>query len=587
MENQKNILAAIVLAAVVLFGWQYAIDFFYPARPASIDDKVAEAGTVPDPGTPAATPATAVRPVGQALSGSPRIAIKAPRVEGSINLQGGRIDDLLLTDHRQKIEKDSPPVRLFSPEGTATQHFAQFVWVGEGVTVPGPDAIWTPDVQALTLTTPVTLRWNNPQGQRFAIRYSIDKNYMITAEQSFANTGSGSVAVQPVGVIKRTSQNADPSTYNVHTGPIGAFDGAADYDWNYKDVAKEQNGIANLGGNVGWAGFTDIYWLSALIPTSEAQREQSRVRFRSLGNDLFQTELQGDKKIVAAGKVLTTKTWLFAGGKETNILEDYQDALGIPAFDRAIDWGWFVWFEKPIFYLLHWLFVNIGNFGLAIIALVFIIRGLMFPIAQKQFASMAQMRAIQPKMKAIQERHKEDKQKQQQEIMALYKSEKANPLAGCLPMFLQIPVFFALYKVLRLTIEMRHQPFALWIRDLSAPDPLTPVNLFGLLPFHPPAFLAIGILPILVGVTMWLQFKLNPAPADPVQQQVFGIMPWILMFVMAPFAAGLQLYWAVSNTLTILQQKWLYSKHPKLKEMAIRDAEERAAKKAAEAKAKG
>ena len=587
MENQKNILAAIVLAAVVLFGWQYAIDFFYPARPASIDDKVAEAGTTPDPGTPAALPATAVRPVGQVLASTARIAIKAPRVEGSINLQGGRIDDLLLTDHRQDIDKDSPPIRLFAPETTATQHFAQFVWAGEGVTVPSPDAVWTADASALTPATPVTLRWDNPQGQRFAIRYSIDKNYMITAEQSFANTGSGSVAIQPVGVIKRTSENADPSTYNVHTGPIGAFEGAADYGWNYKDVTEEPGKVVNMGNNVGWAGFTDIYWLSALIPSDETQRAKSSVRFRSLGSDLYQTELDGDKRIVGAGKVLTTKTYLFAGGKETSVLEAYEKNLGIPKFDRAIDWGWFVWFEKPIFYLLHWLFVNIGNFGLAIIALVFIIRGIMFPIAQKQFASMAQMRSIQPKMKAIQQRYKDDKQKQQQEIMALYKEEKANPLAGCLPMFLQIPVFFALYKVLRLTIEMRHQPFVAWIKDLSAPDPLTPVNLFGLIPFHPPAFLAIGILPILVGVTMWLQFKLNPAPADPVQQQVFGIMPWILMFVMAPFAAGLQLYWAVSNTLTILQQKWLYSKHPKLKEMAIRDAEERARKKAEEAESKG
>ncbi len=579
MENKSNFLGAILLAGIVLFGWQYAMGYFYPAAPSSIDESVAEAGTTPDPDTPAASTSVAVRPLETALNDSARIAIKAPRVSGSINLTGGRIDDLTLTDHRQDLEKDSPPIRLFSPENTPTQHFAQFVWVGEGVETPNKDTIWTPDGTVLTPATPVTLRWDNAAGQRFAIKYSVDDNYMITAEQGFANTSGGSVAIQPVGVIKRTSENADPSTFNVHTGPIGVFDDAADYGWNYDDVSEEPNGIVTFTNTIGWIGFTDIYWLSALIPASDAQAVKATGTFRAVGPDLYQTELKGEKNIVGAGKSLATKSYLFAGGKETNLLEAYEADLGIPKFDRAIDWGWFYWFEKPIFYVLHWLFVNIGNFGLAIIALVFIIRGLMFPIAQKQFKSMAQMRAIQPKMKKIQERHKDDKQKQQQEIMALYKKEKANPLAGCLPMFLQIPVFFALYKVLRLTIEMRHQPFYGWIRDLSAPDPLTPVNLFGLLPYDPPAFLAIGILPIIVGITMWLQFKLNPAPADPVQAQIFGIMPWILMFVMAPFAAGLQLYWAVSNTLTIAQQKWLYSRHPQMKEMMVKEAEEKAREK--------
>jgi len=260
----------------------------------------------------------------------------------------------------------------------------------------------------------------------------------------------------------------------------------------------------------------------------------------------------------------------------------YQEGLGVINLDRAIDWGWFYWFEKPLFYLLNWLFNLVGNFGVAIILMTFIVRGIMFPIAQKQFASMAQMRAVQPKMKAIQAKHKDDKQQQQQEIMKLYKDEKVNPLAGCLPIFLQIPIFFALYKVLMLSIEMRHQPFILWIKDLSAPDPLTPVNLFGLLPFDPPTFLAVGILPILMGITMHLQFKLNPAPMDPMQKQIFSIMPWILVFIMAPFAAGLQLYWTISNTLTILQQKWLYSRHPQMKEMMAKEAEEKARKAAAD-----
>jgi len=252
-------------------------------------------------------------------------------------------------------------------------------------------------------------------------------------------------------------------------------------------------------------------------------------------------------------------------------------------FDKAIDWGWFYWFEKPLFYLLDWLFKLVGNFGVAIILMTFVVRGIMFPIAQKQFKSMAQMRAVQPKMKKIQEKHKEDKQKQQQEIMKMYKEEKVNPLSGCLPIFLQIPIFFALYKVLMLSIEMRHQPFTLWIHDLSAPDPMTPINLFGLIPFDPPSFLAVGILPILMGITMHFQFKLNPQQMEPMQQQIFAFMPWILVFIMAPFAAGLQLYWTVSNVLTIAQQKWLYSRHPQLKEQMAKDAEEKAKAKEAEA----
>jgi YidC/Oxa1 family membrane protein insertase len=312
----------------------------------------------------------------------------------------------------------------------------------------------------------------------------------------------------------------------------------------------------------GWLGFGETYWLTALVPAKTANVDAG---FRS-GNGSYQAEFSTPQTIVTPGKTVSTSNHLFAGAKEVATLDHYEDKLGIVHFGKAIDWGWFEIIEKPIFYLLDWLFKMVGNFGVAIILLTFIVRGLMFPVAQRQFASMAAMRAVQPKMKALQERHKDDKPKLQQEMMALYSKEKINPMAGCLPIFLQIPVFYALYKVLNLTIEMRHQPFALWIKDLSAPDHLTPVNLFGLLDFTPPAMIALGVLPILLGITMYLQFKLNPAPMDPVQQQMFSIMPWIMMFMMAPFASGLQLYWTVSNLLTIAQQKWLYSRHPALKE---------------------
>ncbi|GGB53644.1 membrane protein insertase YidC [Blastomonas aquatica] len=592
MENQRNVILAITLMALILFGWPYALEVFYPARPATVEDVAnaprpgldpvapgtgatsgTVAGTVPDTGSASKV----IRSRTAVLADSTRVTIDAPRVGGSINLTGARLDDIVLKDYRERLDKDSDLVHLFSPAGTADQYFAQFGWIGEGVATPTSQTVWTPSGGTLTPATPITLRWTNPAGQRFEIVYAIDANYLITVTQRFINSGATPAIVRPLGLINRTSANADPSTWTVRNGPIGVFDDVADFDVHYDDLDESPTKLVEYGGNIDWLGFTDHYWLSALIPAPGSTSKMAG-NFRSLGGQLYQSELLFDTTVVAPGRMIETNSMLFAGAKETELLDDYVDAKDIKLLDRAVDWGWFIWFEKPIFKLLNWLFEQVGNFGVAIILLTIIIRGLMYPIAQRQFASMAQMRAVQPKMKALQERYKDDKQKLQTEMMELYKKEKVNPLAGCLPMFLQIPVFFALYKVLLLAIEMRHQPFALWIKDLSAPDPLTPVNLFGLLPFDPPSMIAIGILPIILGVTMWLQFKLNPAPMDPVQQQVFSIMPWVLMFVMAPFAAGLQLYWAMSNILTIAQQKWLYSRHPQLKELAAQEAAAKAAK---------
>jgi YidC/Oxa1 family membrane protein insertase len=588
VENQRNVILAITLMALILFGWPYALEVFYPARPATVED-VANAprpgldasapgggtvsGSVPD----TASASKIIRTRTAVLADSERVAIDAPRVGGSINLTGARIDDVVLKDYRERLDADSDLVHLFSPAGTADQYFAQFGWIGEGVVTPTSQTVWTPSGATLTPATPVTLRWTNPAGQRFEIVYAIDANYLISITQRFINSGTTPAIVRPLGLINRTSANADPSTWTVRNGPLGVFDDVADFGVHYDDLDENPKRLVEYGGNIDWLGFTDHYWLSALIP-APGSTGQMAGNFRALGNNLYQSELLFDSKVVAPGRMIETNSMLFAGAKETELLDDYVDEKDIKLLDRAVDWGWFIWFEKPIFKLLNWLFEQVGNFGVAIILLTIIIRGLMYPIAQRQFASMASMRAVQPKMKALQERYKDDKPKLQTEMMELYRKEKVNPLAGCLPMFLQIPVFFALYKVLLLAIEMRHQPFVLWIKDLSAPDPLTPVNLFGLLPFDPPSMIAIGILPIILGVTMWLQFKLNPAPMDPVQQQVFSIMPWVLMFVMAPFAAGLQLYWAMSNVLTIAQQKWLYSRHPQLKELAAQEAAAKAAK---------
>lgn len=603
MDDKRNIIMAVLLTGIILFGWQYVIEYFFPEmaqteqtteqNTASETTAQTANGDTPSVSTEVGTGSIATEVAGtatslpNALKASPRVAIETPRVKGSINLMGARLDDLTLTDHTISLNKDSGPVRLFAPSGTKDAYFGRFGWAGEGVALPGNDTVWTADIDTLTPSTPVTLTWSNETGQTYAITYSIDDNYLITAEQNVTNAGEAPVALNPFGLLSRVRDlenlpAEEQSSWTIRIGPMGVFEEVANFDYDYEDVAEAGAEGVSVDADKGWLGFTDRYWLGAIIPDSSAKVD---AKFRAGNNNIYQAQIAGENaQIIAPGQNLKTTTRIFAGAKETVLLDTYKEQYNIPLLDRAVDWGWFYWFEKPLFYMLDWLFKLVGNFGVAIILMTFVVRGLMFPIAQKQFASMAQMRAVQPKMKKLQERFKDDKQKQQQEIMKLYKDEKVNPLAGCLPIFLQIPIFFALYKVLMLSIEMRHQPFALWIKDLSAPDPLTPINLFGLLPFDPPALIAVGILPILMGVTMHLQFKLNPAPMDDMQKQIFAIMPWILVFIMAPFAAGLQLYWTVSNILTIAQQKWLYSRHPQLKESMQKEAEEKAKKAEAEAK---
>lgn len=593
MENQRNLIWAVVLMGVILIGWNAGMQYFYPqpVRPVPAASQSA-AAPVADaaPAKPTregglqapADVALEARDLKQELASANRVAIDAPGLKGSINLVGGVVDDLLLARHRETIAKDSPPVRLFSPAGTPAQHFAQIGWLGEGgVQAPGPDTLWQADGRKLTPQTPVTLSWSNPTGQTFTIRYAIDDNYLITVTQGLRNAGAAAISVKPFALVKRTEKTASIDTWTLHSGPIGAFDGSVSFATNYKDVAAA--GQVSPTGAPNWIGFTDIYWLSALIPDGKSRPQGD---YRALGDGLFRADLVWPSVSVAPGQSAGQSVRLFAGAKENAVLEGYEKQ-GVTNLSLSIDWGWFRWFEKPIFWLLDSLFRSVKNFGLAIILLTLIVRGIMFPVAQRQFKSMAAMKAIQPKMKVLQERYKDDKETQQREIMALYKQEGVNPLAGCLPIFLQIPVFFALYKVLVLTIEMRHQPFVLWIKDLSAPDPLHILNLFGLLPFDPPGFLGIGVLAIALGTTMWLQFKLQPAAMDPAQQQVMAIMPWMMMFVMAPFAAGLLIYWITSNLLTIGQQRYLYARHPQLKAQADKDQQNIDRSVAREARGKG
>ncbi|MEO0870743.1 MAG: membrane protein insertase YidC [Pseudomonadota bacterium] len=587
MDNSRNLLLAFVLSGLLILGWDIGMGYLYPQPDVPVEQTAStppggSAGGTPEPGAAAVDGTSVVAgdlvsgtPVGgpvnldEALADPQRVVIDAPRIAGSINLVGARIDDIVLKKYRETTDKDSGPVRLFAPERTPVQYFAEFGFRANDKR-SSSSALWRADSEKLTPQTPVTL--SRAEGDlTYKIKLSVDDDYMITAEQSVTNGAEEAAAIiQPFALINRTSVNATQDEFLSHAGPIGVFDGVVNDPHAYHELADLKTWTP--GGAPSWLGFSDRYWLGALVPSEGADT----AGFRSLGNDLFRADVLYPAQTLAAGGTLTQTTRLYAGAKDSVILDQYEES-GITQFGNAISWGWFQVIEKPLLWLLRTLNGAIGNFGVAIIGMTLVIRGLLFPIAQKQFSSMAQMKAVQPKMKAIQERYKDDKQTQQQEIMKLYKEEKVNPLAGCLPLVIQIPIFFALYKVLILAIEMRHEPF-LYIRDLTAPDPATLLNAFGLLPFEVPGFLGIGVLAVLLGISMWLTFKLNPAAMDPMQQQIFNLMPWFLMFVMAPFAAGLLIYWVTSNVLTLAQQKYLYSKHPQLRAAAEKEKAEMAKK---------
>jgi YidC/Oxa1 family membrane protein insertase len=557
VNDSKNMILAVVLSALVLLGWTWAANKFFPtANPPSTKVENGKVEPLPQPSAqPSAQPVPSAPKVlqtrAEVLGSTPRVQIRTPSLVGSINLKGAQIDDLLLVRQKQTIAPDAMPVRLLSPIGAPGAYIAQFGWNAQGTAAPDLNTVWTADSSQLTPGRPVTLTTQTRDGVRYQLRISVDAGYLFTVQQSAANASGKPIVVRPVGLVSRSAKSPDATSWTNHVGPISVFGGTADYDVDYKTLDEE--GAQNFSGVSGWLGFTDKYWLTALAPGDATMNAD----FRRSPSGGYQADYALAPQTVAPGQAVTTQTRLFAGAKEKVWLDKYEDA-GITKLSKSIDWGWFEFFMRPIFDLLIFLFQATGNFGVAIICLTLIVRGILFPVAQKQFQSMAAMRKVQPKLKAIQERFKDDKQRQQQEILKLYQSEKINPAAGCLPVLLQIPVFYALYKVLLVSVEMRHQPFVLWIKDLSAPDPLTPINLFGLLNFDPPTFLHIGILPILVGATQWLSMKLNPQPMDPTQAQIFAIMPWVLIFVFAPFAAGLQLYWITNNVLTVAQQWWLY-----------------------------
>ncbi len=580
MIDNRNLLLAVVLSLAILIGFQYLV--IEPQQQQLAQQQATqqtlgspEATGVPSPGgidlpTPQPGTSTTGSDVAGAMSrdtalqGSPRVAIESPTLAGSIALKGARIDDLILTRFRETVEADSQQIELLSPAGMARPYFADFGWssVDRTLELPGGDTLWQADGRALTPDTPVTLSWTNSQGVRFEQVFELDEGYMFTVTKRVVNDSGAAVTLAPFGLISRTGHPDILGFYILHEGLIGVFNETLE-ELDYDDL--EDQGVIQQDTTGGWLGITDKYWLVALVPD---QSKPVKTRFvHSAGGVLgkYQSDFLYEGVNIPPGQSLETTSRLFAGAKEVLRLDAYGEGLGIARFDRAVDFGWFYFLTKPFFLLLVAIagfFADMGfeeDFGLSILVVTVIIKLLFFPLANKSYRAMAKMKKLQPEMMRLKERFGDDRQRMNQEMMALYKKEGANPMSGCLPILVQIPVFFALYKVLFVTLEMRQAPFFGWIRDLSAPDPTTILNGFGLLPWEIGDLgllniLNIGVWPILMGLTMVLQHRLNPQPTDPVQAKVFLMMPIVFTFLLAQFPAGLVIYWTWNNLLSIIQQ---------------------------------
>ena len=582
-DSQKNLLLAIVLSVGVLLVWQV----FY-AGPKLKDDQerrqrvqqeqsqvreqpgapttapVTAPGAAPQPGTavPSAAPVAPALTRDAAVETSPRVRIETPSLRGSISLAGGRIDDLVLVKYHETVDPKSPNVVFFSPSGAPHPYYAEYGWIaGGGVTqaMPGRDTVWRAEKDApLTPSSPVTLVWDNGQGLVFRRTIAVDADYLFTVTEEVQNKTAGEVTLHPFSLISRHGTPPTSGYYILHEGPIGVMGDAGLQEPNYPDLLKE-GGTKTFKQTGGWIGMTDKYWGAALIPNQKTQYD-AKMSGTKGAKEFFQTDFLMAGVSVPPGGQGTSVSDLFAGAKQVSLIEAYHEKLNAKNFDLMIDWGWFYFITKPLFKLLHWLSQALGNYGLAVLATTVLVKAAFFPLANKSYESMAKMKKLQPEMEKIRERFKEDRVKQQQELMALYKNQKINPMAGCLPIALQIPVFFALYKVLFITIDMRHAPFFGWIKDLSAPDPSNVFNLFGLLSYDPttlPMFgqlLHVGVWPLIMGCTMWVQMQLNPQQPDPVQQKIFNWMPVVFTFMLASFPSGLVIYWAWNNVLSLLQQ---------------------------------
>ncbi|GAA4215843.1 YidC/Oxa1 family membrane protein insertase [Sagittula marina] len=578
-EQNKNLLLATVLSFAVMLVW---FVFFQPPEPvedpndpAAVTETVTTDGVATAPtSAPGATPVDAPSDQATAAADAPRLQLDTPRLEGSISLVGGRLDDLRLKDYTVSLDSDEI-VQMFKQVGSEKAYYALYGWApGAGLTaedVPGANTEWSVESgETLTVDTPVVLRWDSPAGLIFRRAISVDENYMFSVSQNVENPTDADVSLAPYGIVARHGEPDGKKFFVLHEGAMQMSDGILELttysNMTDLDVVAGEGAPATVERvtETGWVGFTDHYWMAMMVPGAD-QPFKSVVKYDPR-SDIYQSEAVLATRELAAGETIDVNTQLFAGAKEWETIKEYQ-AAGVDRFIDSIDWGWFFFLTKPIFAVLHWLNLAIGNMGVAIIALTVLLKALLFPLAYKSYASMARMKELQPEMEALKERAGDNREKLQKDMMALYKEKKVNPAAGCLPILLQIPIFFSLYKVIFVTLELRHADFFGPFRDLSAPDPTSIFNLFGALPWAAPeagsimALVFIGVLPILLGVSMFLQQKLNPAPADPAQQMIFAWMPWVFMFMLGGFASGLVVYWITNNVITFTQQYLIMRKH--------------------------
>jgi YidC/Oxa1 family membrane protein insertase len=571
MNNNKNVFLAIFLAAAVLFVWQYFV-----ATPSMKAEQARQAAlthqekTKPSsaPVLPGIASGTTHMSREAALKvGGKRVVIDTPMVDGSLLLKGARLDDLRLKNYHDTVNPKSPEIILLAPKSTSYPYSATFGWVGapssNSQVMPGDNSEWS-QTSGGTLSPghPVTLSWDNGQGLVFTRVIAIDDKYMFTVADSVANKTGAAATLYPYGVVERQGIQSDEASMYLHVGFVGVANGS-EVDAKYKDFKEPGTPPKTFSSTGGWVGITDKYWMAAVVPPQNENFNGGYLGTKtSAGIDAYQANYRLGARAIAPGASGSVTHHLFAGAKVVDILRGYQNSQKIVNFDNAVDWGWFWFLTRPFFWVLDTLNKLLGNFGLAILGLTVLVKLLMFPLANAGFRSMSRMKKLQPQMEELKKTHKDDAQKLQLATMEMYKREKVNPISGCVPILLTIPVFIALYKVLFVTIEMRHAPFYGWIHDLSAPDPTSILNLFGLLPFNPhtalPAsvalYLSVGIWPIVMGVTQWVQTKLNPPPADPIQARMFAFMPVIFIFMFASFPAGLVIYYAWNNLLTVLQQ---------------------------------
>lgn len=583
MNEGRNYVLAIGLSILVLVGWQYFVagpQLEKAQRQAELaaqqQQSTSETADLPTPSADGGTGEIAAPTAGltgsreEVIAQGERVSIETVALTGSINLTGGRIDDLRLKRYNETVDDSSPIITLLSPEGTPEPYFVEQGWVsatGSTANLPKSDTQWqVVGNQTLSVDNAVTLQFDNGNGQIFKRTFNVDENYLFTVTQTVENNGSGDIALFPYSRVTRQETPKTSGFFILHEGPIGVLSDNNLVELSYKDLAEESR--KDYSSNGGWLGFTDKYWATAVVPTPDTSVNARFSHRLANGRPTYQSSFVAqDPVVIGASQTGSFKSHVFAGAKVEEYIDGYEQNLGFDRFELLIDWGWFHFITKPIFYLIRFLNGILGNFGLAILAVTVIIKALFFWFANKSYASMAAMKKVQPEMKEIQERHKDDRMQQQQAMMELYKREKINPMSGCWPVLIQIPVFFSLYKVLFVTIEMRHAPFFGWIQDLASPDPTNVFNLFGLLPFDPTGlpllggFLALGAWPLIMGITMFVQMRLNPPPADPTQAAIFAWMPVIFTFMLAGFPAGLVIYWAWNNFLSIVQQYVIMRRH--------------------------